>query len=162
MCMVDYYRYSICCAYNSFCSLESDHISHLIRLIPTIYIRTVYVWHLQKLSSFSPPVQNHGFIHPQSLKLLDVQAAKAELTWCLPSKVIFEYWLKVLSVTLHRAMAYSIVWRARTLTSGIATPPSARRGNLLFLKMFGRTNVWMEAETRPMLPYCTYLHIYSR
>ncbi len=39
-------------------------------------------------------VENHGFIHPQSLKLLEVLAAKAELTWLLPSKVIFEYWLK--------------------------------------------------------------------
>jgi hypothetical protein len=66
-------------------------------------------------------VENHGFIHPQSLKLLEVLAAKAELTWRLPSKVIFEYWLKVLSVTVHRAMANSIVSRARTLTSGIAT-----------------------------------------
>ncbi len=54
---------------------------------------------------------------PQSLKLLEVLAAKAELTWRLPSTVIFEYWLKVLSVTVHRAMANSIVSRARTLTT---------------------------------------------
>ena len=47
-------------------------------------------------------VENHGFIQPQSLKLLEVLAAKAELTWRLPSKVIFEYWLKVLFVTVHR------------------------------------------------------------
>ncbi len=84
---------------------------------------TTMVNYLLKITFHFIPfiVENHGFIHPQSLKLLEVLAAKAELTWRLPSKVIFEYWLKVLSVTVHRAMANSIVSRARTLTSGIAT-----------------------------------------
>ena len=57
---------------------------------------------------------NIFFFSQKSLYGLAI-AAKAELTWRLPSKVIFEYWLKVLSVTVHRAMANSIVSRARTI-----------------------------------------------
>jgi hypothetical protein len=76
-------------------------------------------------------VENHAFIHPQSLKLLEVLAANAELTCRLPSKVIFKYWLKAISVTRHRAMADSIVSRAIVAL----LPLSARRGNLLFLRM---------------------------
>ena len=69
-------------------------------------------------------VENHGLIHSHSLKLIEVLASKAELTWRLPSKIIFEYWLKLLSVTLHRAMANSIVSRARSITCGIASKGS--------------------------------------
>ena len=70
-------------------------------------------------------VENHGFIHQQSLKLVEVLAAKAELTWRLPSKVIFEYWLKLLSIALQRGIGIAIVSRARTITSGIAASKSA-------------------------------------
>jgi hypothetical protein len=34
-------------------------------------------------------VENHGFIHPQSLKLLEVLAAKAEFTWRLKQHIYY-------------------------------------------------------------------------
>lgn len=70
-------------------------------------------------------IENHGFIEPRSLKLLEVLAAKAEISWRIPSKVIYGYYLKLISVSLQRGMANSIVSRARTISSGIATSKSA-------------------------------------
>ena len=70
-------------------------------------------------------VENHGYIHPQSLKLVEVLASKAALTWRLPSKIIYEFYLKMLSVSLHRGVGISIVSRARTIASGIATSKNA-------------------------------------
>ena len=61
-------------------------------------------------------VESHGLIHPTSLKLLEVLAHRTESVWRLRAKTIYDFWLKLLSVSLQRSVAQSILFRARTLT----------------------------------------------
>ena len=61
-------------------------------------------------------VEDRGYTHPESLKLLEVLAHRTEIAWRLRAKIIYDFWLKLLSVTLQRSIAHSILFRARTLT----------------------------------------------